>query len=80
MDKNQVYDLGNGIYEIRFPRPMKVSKKLFVTLGTHRIEMVLDKGEKHVIAIRGKASTLLDHMRSSGVDENIIEEFKAAMN
>ena len=79
MEKNQINDLGNGIFEIQFPHPMKVSKDIFVTLGTHRIEIVLDKSEKHVVAIRGEASTLLDHMRSLGVDENAINEFKAAM-
>ncbi|HAD05768.1 MAG TPA: hypothetical protein PKD23_01825 [Bellilinea sp.] len=79
MEKNQINDLGNGIFEIRFPHPMKVSKDIFVTLGTHRIEIVLDKAEKHVVAIRGEASTLLDHMRSSGIDENAINEYKALM-
>lgn len=79
MEKNQINDLGNGVFEIRFPHPMKVSKNLFIALGTPRIEIVMDETEKHVVAIRGEASTLLDHMRSSGIDENAINEYKALM-
>jgi hypothetical protein len=31
MEKNQINDLGNGIFEIQFPHPMKVTKDIFLS-------------------------------------------------
>lgn len=79
MDKNAVLNLGNGKFEIRFPQPIKATQNALISFGTHRIEIVMDKGEKHILAIRGEASTLLDHIRSSGANEEAIRDFEEAM-
>jgi hypothetical protein len=79
MTKNEVVNLGSGIFEMRFPQPIKATKDALVVFGTHRIEIVLDKSEKNIVAIRGKADTLLDHLRSSITNEEAIKEFEEAM-
>lgn len=79
MTKNVVENLGNGTFEIRFPKPIKATQDALMGFGTHRIEIVLDRGEKHIMAIRGRANTLLDHLRSSGIREEAIKEFEEAM-
>lgn len=79
MAKNVVVNLGDGKFDVRFPQPIKATQNAIVVFGTHRIELVMDKREKHIVAIRGEASALLDHVRSSGANEEAIREFEEAM-
>jgi hypothetical protein len=79
MEKHVVTPIGNGEYEIRFSAPIKLTAESMVMFGTHNFRLLTDQHRKHVIGVHSRPEVFESWLRTSGVDDTAIEEFRASL-
>ena len=76
---NTVYSLGNGEHRIIFPQPIILNMRSFLFFGTHKIRIICDKGAENILGYEGKGGVLENFLRSIGVDEQNLQDFRRSI-